>query len=418
MDSPAKKSRWKLPLIILAATAVIVGLLVITKPEPPTITSTEKAWLVETETVAFSAHHPQISLLGTVQSPFDITVSSSIQADVYRVPVREGQRVEQGEVLIELDQQEIGSLVTQRQADVNELEASIKAEFTRYKADQRSLEDEKRLLEVANKAYKRQSKLKSAQLVAQERIEQAESQVAQSSLSVTARQRAIDEHPTRLKQLEARLKRAKALLDIAQLDLDRAQVKAPFSGIVTSVPVAPGDRVQVGQALVGLYDATEIEIRAQLPDRHLSHIRKALDHGYAISGEASLFGQSIPLALARMGGQTETGAGGIDAFFVPGEGSHFLPLHSTVRIQANLPQITNTMVLPISALYGTNRVYRVEEDRIQAVEVQIKGHQLDQAKRSHIIISPGDLKPGDQVITTQLPNAISGLKVTFRENRP
>lgn len=408
--------KWKWPLVIVAVTVCVMVLLKLTQPTPPKVESKEKAWLVETETVNPGAHHPHLQLLGTVRSPFNSMLSASIQADVQSVPVRAGQRVETGDILVELDKREIQAIVTQREADVIELSASIQAEQNRFKADQLALKEELRLEQVAKDAFARQQKLKSSNLVAQERLEQAESQVAQSALSVTARQQAIEDHPSRLQQLRARLSRAEAALGTAKLDLERASVRAPFDGIVTEVMVAPGERVQIGQSLVRMYDTSETEVQAQLPDKHLSKIRRALSEGIAIMGSAEVQGAPLRMKLDRLAGQSNTGAGGVDAYFKPTDPEASLVLNSTVRLDAELPALTNTFTLPISSVYGTNRIYRVEDSRIQAIEVDILGHQKDSEGHTRIIAALGELNPGDQIITTQLPNAISGLKVELGED--
>ena len=414
MTDSAKK-KWKLPLIILGAAIAIMILLFLTKPSPPTVATKEKAWLVDVVPVRLGANHPTLSLLGSVTSPFDAELSSVIQADVLNVPVREGDAVEQDQLLIVLDKRDIQSLVTQRQADLTELKASLKAEMNRYASDQKALKEEQKLLQVARDALARQARLKSSNLVAQERLEQAESQVAQSALSVTSRQQAIDDHPNRMKQVEAKISRAQALLNDAERDLTRSQILAPFDGVVTSVQVSPGERVQIGQTLASLYDLDQAEVRAQIPDKYLSIIRQALLENQNITARAVYQGQALEFDLDRISGQSNAGAGGVDAFFRPLVTNVPLILDSAIRLNTLLPALPNTFTLPISAIYGTNRVYRVEDERIQAVSVEILGQLVNEAGETQVIIKQGELSENDQIIITQLPNAISGLKVELKD---
>ena len=406
--------KWKLPLIIALVAAGVIFVLTATKPSPPKAETTEKAWLVDAEALKFSAHHPTLSLLGTVSSPFEAELTAIIQADVLSVPVREGDRVSQGQVLLSLDKQDVQSRVTQREADLQELEAQMLAENNRYQSDQKLLKEESKLLQVARDAFARQQRLKSSNLVAQERLEQAESQVAQNALAVTARQQAIDDHPNRVRQLEAKISRAKALLADAQREMKRSDIRAPFDGVVTSVLVAPGERVHVGQLLVGVYDLDQSEVRSQIPDKYLSIIRKALNEGQKILANAVYQGMAVEFELARLAGQTNLGAGGVDAFFIPVSSREPFILNTTVRLNTRLPALENTFTLPVSALYGTDRIYRVEEGRIYAETTTVLGTLKDLEGRTRIIADSAGFREGDLIITTQLPNAISGLKVELK----
>lgn len=407
---------WFTPLAIIVMTLLIVSFMVSTKPTPPKQATPEKEWLVETETLQFKTAVPQLNLLGEVANPFDSILSAGIVADVSEVPVRQGMRVQKGDVLIRLDDQEINLTLKQRQADVAELKAQIVSEKNRYATDQASLEEEQRLLTIAENAVKRQASLKASNLVAQERYDQAESQRAQTALSVNARKLQLADHPSRLAQLNARLTRAETLLNDAMLDAQRAQIKAPFDGIITAVNVSPGERVQIGQALVSLYDINSMELHAQIPDRHVAGIKQALAAGEIIYAQTTRFGNTYPLALQRLAGQVKTGSGGINAIFLPTSSEHDFVLNTTIEILVNLPGIEDSVSLPLSALYGGNRIYRIEDGRLQSIDVQVIGKELDpDGKQDRAIIQSKLLKAGDVIATTQLPNAISGLKVKARE---
>jgi multidrug efflux pump subunit AcrA (membrane-fusion protein) len=431
-----QKHAWFLPAIIIIAAVLIITGLVATKPTPPKKETKEKEWLVSSEKVSFGLASPQINLLGYVQSPFDSTLSSAIVADVLNVPVRDGQYVKKGDVLISLDAREVELLLAQRKADVSELEALITSELNRYESDKDSLTEDQGLLKIAQQAVARQAKLRASNLVAQERFDNAESQRAQQSLSLNARKLNIADHPSRLNQLKARLLRAKTALNDARIDTERAQITAPFDGVITGVMIAPGERVQIGKELVSLYDRGSMEVRSQVPDRYITLIKSALNNGTDIFAEALSYGEKTKLKLQRLSGQANLKTGGIDAIFTPvvqahTSAQHDLVLSSSLRIQVDLPALANVITLPLSAIYGTNRVYRIEEGRLHSVNVEILGRQLSSDQKSddtepqgddeeaatqhdRVIIGSKILKEGDTIASTQLPNAISGLKVKVR----
>ncbi|MFV1872556.1 MAG: efflux RND transporter periplasmic adaptor subunit [Oleiphilus sp.] len=411
-----QKHTWFTPLMILLAVVLIITYLVSTKPVPPKQQTPEKEWLVSTETLEFKRAIPQINLLGRVKNPFDSILSAGIVADVAKVPVREGMLVSEGDTLIQLDDTEIKLTVAQREADVAELNAQLVAEKNRYASDKTALKEEQQLLTIAENGVKRQATLQASKLVAQERYDAAESQRAQAALSVNSRQLLLADHPSRLAQLEARLTRTKTLLADAKLDAERSTIRAPFDGVITSVSVSPGERVQIGQALVSIYDNNSMELHAQIPDRYVDQIKSALQQDKHIKAQASRFGATYDLRLQRLAGQVQTGSGGINAIFTPDDNTQQLILNSAIEINVDLPAIDNAFTLPLSAIYGADRVYRVEEGRLQAINISILGKELDPlGKADKAIIQSKLLSRGDVIATTQLPNAISGLKVKVRD---
>tara|TARA_R110001592_G_scaffold179781_2_gene421688 strand:+ start:5214 stop:6473 length:1260 start_codon:yes stop_codon:yes gene_type:complete len=411
-----QQHKWFAPLIILLIASLIILYLVSTKPVPPKQQTPEKEWLVATEKVVFKTSTPQINLLGRVTNPFDSVLSAGIVADVSKVPVRDGMLAKAGDILIKLDDQEILLTVKQRQADVAELNAQIIAEKNRYASDQVALKEEQQLLTIAENGVKRQATLQASKLVAQERYDAADSQRAQTALAVNARKLTLADHPSRLAQLKARLTRAETLLSDTLLDAERSKIKAPFDGVITTVSVSPGERVQIGQALVSLYDNHNMELHAQIPDRYVNQIRTALATGEIIRAKSSRFGQTHDLILQRLSGQVKAGSGGINGIFIPSETSQNFLLNSAIEITVNLPAIDNSITLPLSAIYGSDRIYRVEEGRLQAINIKILGKELDPLGKADRAIVESDLLNSDDVIaTTQLPNAISGLKVKARD---
>lgn len=421
-----QQHKWLLPILILVIAAAIISLLMFTKPQPPKKETTEKAWLVSSEPISFVSVSPNISLLGHIESPFDSTISAAINSDIISVPVRDGEHVSRGQILMSLDAREIALVVAQRQADIDELKAQIITENNRFNADKRALEDEQQLLNIAVSGVKRQVKLQQSKLGSQERIDQAETLRAQKALAVNTRKLNIADHPSRLSQLNARLNRAKTALKDAEIDANRANITAPFDGIITAIHTAPGERVQLGQALISLYDRKNIEIRAQIPNRYIPLVTEALAQGKVIEAQTQHNDTPSLLALKRLSGQANQGTGGVDALFTPivnterlaaiDSQASTLILNSTLKVQVTLPPIPDVATLPLSAIYGSNRIYRIKNERLESIDVTILGKQfMSDGVPDKVIIQSELLKAGDIIATTQLPTAISGLKVIERE---
>jgi RND family efflux transporter MFP subunit len=414
--APTGASRRKLlPVLIIVLTGVVLAILQATRPEPPITEPQEKEWLVEVVSAEPVSEHPELSLIGKVESPFDSTLSAAVSADVAELLVREGDVVRTGDLLVQLDAREWRLYLEQRSAELVEIEAQRRSERNRHQADQDALAQERTLQQLADTQVERQTRLNQSQLVAQERIDDARSQQATRALSVVQRTLAIDDHPARMAQLEARLDKARAALERARLDLQRTEIRAPFEGTVTRLDVAPGERLQIGQTVLRLYDHRRTEIRAQLPERHIAQVRSALAEGQAITAAATQHGQRIALQLARISGHSASG--GIDLFLSPTDTTvPTLTLGATLSVNLSLPQLDQVVSLPLSALYGVNRIYRIEDGRLVLLEVEVAGKRYGVDEPDRILVRSPALGRGDRIITTQLPNAVTGLKVKAREH--
>ena len=78
-------------------------------------------------------------------------------------------------------------------------------------------------------------------------------------------------------------------------------------------------------------------------------------------------------------------------------------------------EVENVVELPYEALYGLDRVYRYQDGRMQPVTVERIGERRLEDGSVRLLVQSDDLRQGDKIVTTQLPNAVSGLRVSVAE---
>ena len=71
---------------------------------------------------------------------------------------------------------------------------------------------------------------------------------------------------------EAALVDARAALNQAELNLSRTEVLAPFTGLVRSEQVDPGQFVNRGSAIARLYAVDYVEVRLPIADQQLAYL--------------------------------------------------------------------------------------------------------------------------------------------------
>lgn len=401
-----------LPLVILAVAILISFLMIATRADKAVIDKKEQVWKVDVIPVELKSIAPEITIYGRVETPNTSTLTSALSAEVLKVHVRDGSDVTKGDSLVELETIDFDLLVSQRKADLAEINGMIESERQRYKRDNSLLENEKKLVELAKAEIKRASKLANSGLASQSSYDDALTLELQRQRSLKNLQYDINNHDARLAQLNAKKQQAEALLKQAKIDLQRCTIVAPFSGRVSKLDVSIGDRVRVGSPLVSLYDLSALEVRAQIPRRYEGELRKLLASGKEIEAIARVDEQVIQLKLIRLSGEVQAGTGGIDGLFrLVNESESSLALGTFVSMKMKLAIQDGLIDIPHSALYELNHVYVIDAGYMKRIDLKRHGEYTNQAGQQRLLISSSSLSQGEQIVTTQLPNAITGLRV-------
>ena len=403
--------RLLLPLGILSVAIAVFMMLSFSKPEKITLERPEKIWRVKTIPVKFEQISPEVTVYGRVETPRRASLNAAISADLTKINVLEGASVSKGDVLLTLDSSDADLLLNQREADLAEVNALISSEESRYKRDKSLLSNEKLLLTLTEKVVTRAKKLDEARLVTRSSLDEAVANQQRQLVTLKRLQYDVDEHTTRLEGLKARQSGAGAMLQQAKLDVGRTVIRSPFNGRIANLNVSIGDRVRVGDSLLSVYDLDELEVRAQIPSRHLKQVRNGLRQGQTAKAKAVLDGNLLLFELTRLSGETRQDSGGIDGLFSLAGDNPTLALGTFLELSLSLEAQKNVIVVPFNALYGLNRVYRIKNGYLESVKISRVGEFQDSNGQNQLLIRSEVLRENDEVVVTQLPNAITGLRV-------
>ena len=398
--------RRLLPLLILALGVAAFLWLRATRPESPGVTPEERSWHVETLAATLEPRAPVLPLYGEITAPDMLTVTAPLAGRIAERPVREGQRVARGERLVALDDADVTPPLRQAEAEVADRRAQVENERVRHESDRESLARERELVDSARRQLERTRSLRARNLASQSDLDTARNELARARVTVAARERAIAEHPARLQSLEASLTRAQAALAAARRDAERSRVEAPFDGIVTRIRVAPGDQVAARSELLSVYPERGLELRARIPQRHQGELLDALSRGERL---VATDGQGARLVLIGLAGEGDPA--GTEAIFRLEDGGERLRPGSLAAVSLERPQVSGSLAVPYSALYGNDALYLMDEaNRMQRLTVAHHGDVVRDGERWALVSSEA-LADGDRVIVTHLPNAMQGLRV-------
>jgi len=417
-QSPSRPARpWLyrlvLPLLILALAVGVFMALKATRPEPPKAAPEERAWLIETTTVEPARRHPVITLHGEVANPDRLTVRAPLSARVEAVPVEDGEPVTAGDLLVALDRRDFQPVLDRAQANLADLEAQIRQLRATQETDRDALALEQEIVENAETALRRNRDLRERNLASQSDVDAARDALSQARLALNTRRERVTTFEARLAGLQARRDAAAADVAAARRDMERARVTAPDAGLVGQVQVTPGSLVTGNAALLDFLPWSGFEVRALVPTARAPALSRALQRGEPPL--ARVHGSGQELRLDRLG--AEAGGEGVTGLFDFVEPDNALRVGQVLGLELRLPAVDNAVAIPRSALYGNDTVYRVVDGRLQRLRVERLGTASDaNGTDGRLLVRSSSLAAGDRVATTQLPNAVDGLKVRWQDD--
>ncbi len=397
--------QWILPLLVLGLALALFMWLLSSRPErkPPQLS--EKSWRVAVTGIRSQRLSPQLRLYAVVEAEDRARITAPAAGEVEAVFVQAGDRVEAGQPLLRMSAADFEPLLRQREADLEELKAQLDDLEIRRQSDLKALAEERALLQLAQKDLQRVQRLQKSRLSSDSAISEARDRLGRQQLAVIAREQAVKRVQTQKQQLKARMKRAEALLQQARLTLERSTPVAPYPVLIDALPVAAGDRVRAGDELVSWYREGSQRLRARLPLAYREEIRQALEAGDVLLARA---GDAV-FRVRRIAARAQPA--GIDVWLEPMEGGHGLRPGMQLEVLLERPPREAVFAVPASALYDERRVFRVADGRMRSVSVRPVGFRVDEDGRQWRLIEGQQLKDGERIVVTHLPNASDGLKV-------
>ena len=402
----ATHPRLRVPVILVAAM-LIATLIYATRPDAEPAAWQEKAWPVSTMIAEPHSIAPTLLAYGRVESAQMARLKTSIGAPVGRVLVAEGDEVTAGDLLVQLDARELDLALDVARAELMRANSALASVRTDFELASRLTAHHRELHDLSEAKLTRHRDLYGNKMVSDEILDEVRRQYSERAITLESHLARVADFPNRIAEAEARVLEAGALHRRAELDVEQTRILAPFDGRVIERLVSEGDRLLPGVPVITVADSARLEVRANVP----AGVRNRLSgNAGQTTAEGVIDGAPVPLRLARVSGDVKAGQSGVDVFFVP-EAGDSLAIGRILSLRIQLPVEESVVAVPVQSLYENGRLYRVESDRLVALDVEQVGDHLDDDGTYRILVRGEALTGGDRLITTQLPRAITGLLV-------
>jgi HlyD family secretion protein len=260
LNGNSSDRRWWIPVVAIGAAIILLAAFVSRRDD---------SVRVRTAVVGQTTIRSLVSTNGKIEPVNNFEAHSPVSTSVKRLMVKEGDSVKAGQLLVVLDDADsraqaarAQSQLTSAQADLNATEhggsqeelLSGEAQLVKARTDRDSAQ---RNLDALKKLQQQGAASSGEVLEAQNGLSRAEAQLTFLQQKQTKRYSTSE-----VDRVKAQRTEAQATYDAAQNVLSKSNVRAPFDGIVYSLPVKQGGFVAAGDLLLQMADLRKVMVRA------------------------------------------------------------------------------------------------------------------------------------------------------------
>jgi membrane fusion protein (multidrug efflux system) len=308
-----------------------------------------------------------LPLSGSLTPLVQATVKARVAGDVLEMRVREGQAVQQGEVLARIDVRTLAAQADSQRAALDKARADL-------------------ALATTNRDT-------SAVMLRERFISRNAFDAAQSAFDAAAAN-------VRLAEAQARL---------AQIGVDDALVRAPIAGIVSQRLVQPGEKVSPDVPLLAIVDLSRLELEAPAPASEIPSVKIGQTASFTVGGYGE---RRFTATVERINPVTDAGTRSIRLYLsvdnADGALRGGLFVQGTLLLDHSAPAPT----LPTAAIRsdsGVDYVLVIDGDRLQRRAVKLGLRADDEA---HVEVREG-VTVGTRVLASRIDKLNDGTQVVF-----
>lgn len=376
---------WALGAAVLAA-AIVMGAATLRGPQVDALV-VSSAPLVRT--LQFSARVATLSR---------VDVGSTVTGRVAQVRVEEGAQVRQGDVLVQLESDELRAALTQAIAAERQANARLEGlRSTGRTAAQAARAQADASLHAASASLARVQQLVAEGFYSPAQLDEARRAVdvaRAQQLSAQAQLQANADAGTEVVQAQAQLALAHAATAAAKARLAQTTLVAPADARVLARAVEPGQIVQPGKALLSLALAGPTQLVAQVDERFLEQLQLGQPAWVVADAFA---GQRFAARVLSIAPAVDAQRGAIEVKFAVEQPPAFLREDMTLSVEVETARRERALVLPQAALRSPAvgdqaAVWVLQDGRAEARHVRLGLRTLDAVE-----VLDG-LKEGDTVL--------------------
>jgi HlyD family secretion protein len=261
-----------------------------------------------------------------------------VVSPVKKFYVDRGSRVKAGQLLVELESQDLASMHMKSQGGYQQAEATYQMEVQKVVQD---LKFAKQSLDGAQKLYDSRQAMYKDGAVSSKDVEDARLSLAQAQNQYDLAQKQSD-----LKVAEGLFNAAKGDTANAEAQLSYTKISSPIDGVVTDRPFYAGETAPTGAPIVTVMDLSEVVARSHISQQEASHLKAGDAATISVPGQTAPVKGRVTLVSPALDPNSTTVEVWVRA---PNPGGRLKP-GSSVRVSMVGETVPNAIVVPAAAL--------------------------------------------------------------------
>jgi HlyD family secretion protein len=384
MDRPVQRNPWSpasWPIAAKLAAAAVVPLVAILIAVRVFVGSGEKTLRMPraqltVSTVEQGTFHDLIPLRARVEPRETVYIDAIDGGRVDRVLVEPGDRVQQGQPLIELSNTNLALSIIQQESQLNQ--AISQLQQNEIALEQNSLSNDRALAEIEYQLVKlersaaRREGLVAGGATSREQRDEIADELAYyrrlHPIQAASSRRQSDLRDRLLPDIHRQLGNLRANLDVVQGKLAGLIVRAPVEGLVTAIDLKVGEHRNPGERLAEVTPESGMKLSADIDEFYLARVRAGQ------SATVDLDGAQVKATVRRVSPQVRNGQFSVDLDFA-GESPPNLVSGETAQGRLQLGGDSQARILPVGAFLertGGDWVFVLSKDGKSAQRREIK----------------------------------------------
>lgn len=358
---------------------------------------------VQTAQVVVKQLQRDVESVGSLFPYEEVVISSEIDGRVEAVHFDLGDRVNEGQVLVHVSEEEQKYLVAQNEAQLRQAleRLGLKSEDDRVKDITETPEVRRARADLfdAEQRYKRVRDLVDQQIASRQDLDQAQARY-------NALQAAYDTALNQTRNLIQEVERTKAILELQRKKLRDTSIRAPFSALVKERLVNVGQFVRLNTPVFELVKIDPIRLRIEIPERMSPWIKVGQVADVSVEAWPTRRFQG---KIWRISPTVDESKRTFVVEALIANPSHDLKPGSYATARIRTDRLERMKLVPRSAIhyvFGSNKAFVIQDGVVDAREVK-----LGDTFGEDVEILEG-LEAGEVVATSEVARLDTGLKVT------
>lgn len=328
---------------------------------------------------------------GTVRARTSATLSSRVMGYVREIRVQPGDRVNAGQLVATLESRELESGVKQAQA------AEVEARSAVAEAEQ-AIAAARAQTMLAKTTFERMNTLHQKKSISEQEFDEAQARLrtAEATLEMAQAKR---------KQLDARIAQARQGVEAAETMLGFTKIYAPFAGLVTEKPGAPGQLATPGMPLVVVEQGGTYRLEAAVEESMLGSIRVGQKVSVRMDATAELLEARVDEIVPAVDPQSRAFVAKVG---LPGSAKARSGSFGRLLVERGNEE---AVVVPAAALLQRGELLQVfvVESGVARTRMLTVGRRV--GEKAAVL---SGLVAGERVVSPVVPGLVDGVKVEVR----